>query len=114
MFAYGETVAFYEAGERVDPYSGATVKDDWDHPVLMLEETAAVAPAGSTEVLVDYGHPVDWDYDLIFDHLVTVDRLWRVSVRGDLLRVNGRPAQWRSPFTGWEAGTVVRAGGSDG
>lgn len=27
---------------------------------------------------------------------------------GDLFHVDGRPASWRNPFTGWEAGLVVR------
>lgn len=111
MFSSPEPVTFLEAGPVVDPYSGETVKTDWGNPVTVLEDVCGVAPAGSTEALVDYGQPVDWDYDLIFDHEVSVSRLWRVRVRGEVLAVSGRPAVWRSPMTGWSAGTVVRAGG---
>lgn len=112
MFAYGEAVDFLEPGTRTDPYSQETVKDDWANPVTVLSDSCGVAPAGSTEALVDGAKPVDWDYDLIFDHLVTVDRSWRVRVRGEVLNVTGKPQQWRSPFTGWEAGTLVKAGGN--
>ena len=31
----------------------------------------------------------------------------RVSVDGVLYEVEGDPADWRNPFTGWEAGTTI-------
>lgn len=113
MFAFPEPVEFLSAGDVTDPYSGETVSADWDNPVVALVDVCGVAPAGSTESLTDGSRPVDWDYDLLFDHPVEVSRLWRVRVRGEVLAVSGRPAVWRSPFTGWDAGTVVRAGGVD-
>lgn len=38
----------------------------------------------------------------------------RVTVRGMLYQVEGDPAAWRSPFTGWEPGTVAVLGRTDG
>src|SRR5690606_38510019 len=38
----------------------------------------------------------------------------RVVVRGVTAEVVGHPALWRSPFTGWEAGFVVRANRVEG
>lgn len=33
---HGERVVFYQPGERVDPYSGDTVLDDWTNPEPVL------------------------------------------------------------------------------
>lgn len=37
-----------------------------------------------------------------------------VTVRGLLYRVDGDPAVWRSPFTGWEPGAVATLERADG
>jgi len=114
MFAHGERVTFKAAGARTDPYSGETIEDDWDHPVVALTASAGVEPLGSTEPTQDGRQSVIVGYRLYFDSLMAVDRLWRCEVRGELWPVAGRPAQWKSPLTGWEAGTVVQVGGTDG
>ena len=36
-------------------------------------------------------------YLLKFTHEVAVSRLWRVEVRGDMCRIEGRPAVWHAP-----------------
>ena len=112
MFTYAEPVTFYEAGAVSDPYSGED-EQDWDNPVPVLSAAAGVEPLASQEPLQDGRQAVIVGYRLYFDHLVTIDRLWRVDVRGERWKVEGRAASWRNPFTGWEAGTVVQVGGTD-
>jgi hypothetical protein len=114
MFAFPEPVIFRAAGEVTDPYSGETVRTDWDSPDDMLTDAAGVEPIASDEPAEDGRQSVIVGYRLYFDHEVEVDRTWRVLVRGELLPVDGSPAVWRSPFTGWSAGTVVQCGRSDG
>lgn len=114
MLAHAEPVTFLRAGERTDPYSGEVVADDWSAPVVALEDVAGVEPIASDEPLQDGRQSVITGYRLYLDHEAPVDPSWRVEVRGDVLAVQGRPARWRSPFTGWEAGTVVEARWVDG
>jgi hypothetical protein len=114
MFAHGERVDFLEAGEREDPYSETAVKDDWENPVTVLTAAAAVEPLASDEPLQDGRQAVIVGYRLYLPGNVSVDPSWRVSVRGELLSVDGKPAVWQSPFTGWAPGTVVQVGRTDG
>ena len=113
MFTYAEPVTFYEAGAVSDPYSGED-EQDWDNPVPVLSAAAGVEPLASQEPLQDGRQAVIVGYRLYFDSAVSVDRLWRCDVRGERWKVNGMPALWRNPFTGWEAGTVVQVGRTDG
>lgn len=110
MFAAGEPVTFLEAGAVENPYSGEFEKTDWDNPTTALEARAAVEPIASTEPLQDGRQAVIVGYRLYFDGEVTVDPSWRAVVRGDTCDVQGKPALWRNPFTGWTAGTVVQVG----
>jgi hypothetical protein len=76
--------------------------------------SAGVEPIASDEPAEDGRQAVIVGYRLYLPGTVAVDRSWRALVRGDLLPVDGRPAQWRNPFTGWEPGTVVQVGGVNG
>ena len=108
MFAYPEPVTVRVAGQQIDPYSDEPA-DTWEAGVAEHPESCAVAPGGSTEPTQDAREAVDSDFDLIFDHAPAITSRNRVIVRGLECEVDGRPVQWRSPFTGWEAGWVVRA-----
>ena len=114
MFAYGEAVQFISPTLVLNDYSGEVESEDWDTPIVELADSCGVEPIASDEPVQDGRQSVIVGYRLYFDHLVTVDREWRAVVRGDTLRVQGRPAGWRSPFTGWEAGTVVEVRWTDG
>jgi hypothetical protein len=105
MFAFGEPVTILSAGTSTDDYGNAV--EDWSTPVER-PESCAVADGGSTETQGDARTPVDSDFDLIFDHDPAVSAQNRVRVRGLDCSVVRRPFSWRSPFTGWEPGTVVR------
>jgi len=114
MFAYPESVVFKAAGTKPNPYNPDETLEDWGNPTDALTTGAGVEPIASTEPAEDGRQSVIVGYRLYFDHVVSVDRAWRCEVRGELWPVAGRPAVWRSPLTGWEAGTVVQVGGEDG
>jgi hypothetical protein len=107
MFPYAEPVTVLTAGTVTDPYSGEPTGENWDNATERAE-SCGVADGGSTEPLTDARDPVDSDFDLIFDHDPGITAANRVVVRGLTCYVVGRPFSWRSPFTGWEPGTVVR------
>lgn len=110
MFEHPEPVTVLTAGTDVDPYSGEA-EVSWEAALGASErpELCAVAPGGSTELSAVDRAAVDSDFDLIFDHDPGITPQNRVVVRGLTCRVDGRPVQWRNPFTGWEPGWVVRA-----
>lgn len=68
-----------------------------------------VAPAGSFEEHFQ-ASTVEWDLDLYAPFGADFIAEDAVTLPGDTTRyqVHGRPSPWRNPFTGWEAGTVVR------
>ena len=105
MFAHPEPVDVITPGSATDRYGNKV--DDWsaasERPVL-----CGVADGGSTEPLAHDRDAVDSDFDLIFDHDPGITARDRVRVRGLVCEVSGRPFSWRSPFTGWEPGTVVK------
>lgn len=91
-----EPVVFYRPGVRLDEYSAAEV-DDWDDPVPALTDSCLVEPISSTEPADLDRQAVITGYLLKFTHEVSVSRLWRVEVRGDMCRIEGRPAVWHAP-----------------
>lgn len=106
MFAFPEPVTILSPGTVTDPYSGETVAD-WATSTTR-DDSCAVAPGGSTEPTQVARDAIDSDFDLIFDHDPGVTHADRVVVRGLTCEVDGRPFAFRSPFTGWEPGTLVR------
>ena len=106
MFAFPEAVTVQSAGTVTDPYSGESTAD-WSSPTLR-PESCGVAPGGSTEPNETARDAIDSDFDLIFDHDPGITAADRVVVRGLTCEVNGHPFLYRSPFTGWTPGTVVR------
>lgn len=107
MFAFPEPVTVQSPGTTTDPYSGELVTD-WTTPTSR-DESCAVAPGGSTEPNLLARDAIDSDFDLIFDHDPGVTSSDRIVVRGLTCEVDGHPFSYRSPFTGWEPGTLVRA-----
>lgn len=114
MFAFPEPVTFKAAGVKANPYEPDEPLEDWTNPTTALAEQAGVEPIASTEPAQDGRQSVIVGYRLYFDHVVSIDRLWRCEVRGETFPVAGRAAVWKSPLTGWEAGTVVQVGGDVG
>ena len=114
MFAYGETVTFLAAGTVEDEY-GNTV-ESWDSPTTVLTKSGAgVEPRPTPTELHDSRNAVTSGYTLYWPgEVFDVDPQWRAVVRGETWQVLGEDAQWVSPFTGWQAGTVVQVGRTDG
>lgn len=106
MFAFPEPVEILSPGTVTDPYSGESVTG-WDTSTSR-DESCAVAPGGSTEPTQVARDAIDSDFDLIFDHDPGISAADRVVVRGLECEVDGHPFAYRSPFTGWEPGTLVR------
>lgn len=115
MFSFPEPVTILSPGTVTDPYSDDATTS-WELPDGMTwttepadrAEACAVAPGGSTEPTQVARDAIDSDFDLIFDHDPGVSPADRVVVRGLTCEVDGRPFSYRSPFTGWEPGTLVR------
>lgn len=114
MFLYGETVTFLAPGETEDEY-GNTV-EDWTFPTTVLtKEHAGVEPRPSGETNVDDRNAVTSGFTLYWlGDVFDVDPQWRATVRDETWTVLGDEAGWVSPFTGWQAGTVVQVGRIDG
>ena len=105
MFPFGETVQFKAYQEGAEDSHGNPV-ESWASPVP--SDGWGFDPGGSVE---SYGPGRDM--------VVTSPRLFRQSraflpgrrdrviVRGREYAVDGDPADWRSPLTGWEPGIVV-------
>ena len=115
-FPVGDVVEFFSGGPRVDRGSGETMFDDWDHPVSEGRyEHVGVEDAQTNEIDSAGRVQVVHTRNLYFwGEIVAVSREWRCLVRGDLMRVHGRPAQWSNPFVAWDAGTVVELRWADG
>lgn len=106
-FPYGETVTRLRAGTVTDPYSGEETGQDWDAATSLEIEGCAFNPGLSSEPLQDARNAVltrPEVYAPAGSDILAGDRL---VVRGDTYSVEGRPQDWRSPFTGWEPGLVV-------
>lgn len=106
MFAAGETVVRVRAGgsTEVDGYGNPVPGADVETPLpgwaVADGSTAEFNQPGREAVSVDlvgYGPPG-----------VDVKSSDRFRVRGELYNVEGEPFVWRSPFTGWTPGVVVK------
>jgi hypothetical protein len=107
MFPHGETVTIQTASTTTDPYSG-DAELSWDNPTELDVSGCAVADGGSTEPDLDARNAVESDFDVIMPVGSPVTAQSRLVVRGLTCEVVGRPFSWRSPFTGWEPGVVVK------
>lgn len=109
MFSHGVTVTVERPGDE-DRF-GNTL------PGTSHEESGAgIAPGGSSEANADSA-TVEWDLDLIFHERVPDIRAHDQVVIPDdptTYEVHGRPRVSRNPYTGWDAGTVIRLKGVTG
>lgn len=108
-FPYGVTATVSRPGGR----------DGWGNPLPSTEHTVpdcAPAPAGSSEA-TGTDEQVTWDVDLLCsDPAADFASGDTVSLPGDpeSYQVEGKPRRYVNPFTGWEAGCVVRLKGVTG
>ena len=107
-FAHGETVTIETAGTVTDPYSAEDVAS-WDTPTSITICDCGVASGGSIEPQQDARNAVESDFDVIMPPCTRVTSGSRLIIRGLTCEVVGRPFDWRSPFSGWAPGMLVRA-----
>lgn len=112
-FPYGELVEVLAATTSTDEYHNEV--EDWTDPETVdSDPRAGVEPRPSTFENTDSRNAITDGYTLYLRPGVTVTALNRVRVRGEIWQVQGPPAVWRSPLTGWEPGVVVQVGRVDG
>jgi len=103
-FPFGEPAIFQMAVEGDDDAFGNPTMTFADEVTV---EGCAFAPAGSQELYGVGRNQVVTNPQLFVPPGTVVTARSKVKIRGEDYKVNGRPAVWRSPFTGWEPGTVV-------
>lgn len=111
MFAYGETVTRLRRLTWADPYSGEVSPRPWDdeghEPDALPIADCAFNPGGSAEVAAD-GRQIVTTTPTVYAPIdADVKAGDRLVARGVVYDVDGNPAAWRNPFTGWEAGLAV-------
>ena len=114
MFAFGETVTFLEAPTIEDDLGNEVL--DWEHATPVLTKPhAGVEPRPMPTEDHDNRNSVTDGFTLYWPgEVFEVDPLWRATVRGKTWDVLGPGAGWVSPFTDWQAGTVVQVGAVSG
>ena len=107
----GESVTVTTPGTKTDVYGNTEL--DWSNATTRTL-TCLVGSGGSTEPLLDARTPVESDFDLVFPRedpgITSADR---VTVRGLVCEVVGRPFAWLYA-SGSSAGTVVRVSIKEG
>jgi len=106
-FGHGETFTRLRGQETVDPYSGEASGRSWDEPDRLDIPGCAFNPGGSSEPVQDARSAVISQPEVYAPAGADVTAGDRLEVRGRVYDVDGEPAGWRSPFTGWEPGMVV-------
>lgn len=107
MFPHGETVTVLTAGVEEDPYSGEATPS-WESPGETYVSGVGVEPRPSSEPTQEARNAVVSGFTLYFPPGTAVSPANRVVVRGKTYSVMGESAEWRNPFTGWDAGVVVQ------
>lgn len=105
IFPYGETVTRI----RVTPGG----RDPYGDPIGDVEEHVditgcAVAPRQAGEQIGAGRIAVTSGLTVYVPPGADVLPSDRIEVRGVVYEVEGEPAEWRSPFTGWEPGREVQ------
>lgn len=114
IFAHGETITRLRAALGVDPYSGEAVLLDWDNAAELSIEGCGFDPGGSSEPTQDARNAVVTKPTVYAPAGVDVVAGDRIVVRGVTYAVEGTPADWRHPMTGWRPGLVINLKGVEG
>lgn len=105
--AYGETVTRLRGVPKSDRFSGEATTLDWSDPLELDISGCAFDPGSSIEPL-----------EIGRDAVVTRPTVYapsgadvlagdRIVIRGRTWQVDGEPADYRSPFSGWAAGLAI-------
>ena len=107
MFPHGETVTRLRATSAVDPYSDEPTQSDWTSPDSLDIPGCGFNPGQSSEPTQEARNAVITQPEVYAPTGSDVLAGDRLVVRGDTYDVDGKPAVWRSPFTGWQPGVVI-------
>lgn len=107
MFAAGETVTRLRGAPVVDPYSGEANGVDWSDPSSLAIPGCAFNPGQSAEPDQVGRNAIITQPEVYTPPGADVTAGDRLVVRGLTYEVEGDPADWRSPYTGWTPGLVV-------
>lgn len=103
MFGFGESITV------LSPVQSGT---DHGRPVVTYAETAqrrvGVAPVIASDLSEDNRAGTLQEFDLYDDMNSPIDFDDRIIVRGEMFDVVSHPQRWQSPYTGWQAGAVIR------
>jgi hypothetical protein len=107
-FGSGETATRLRAALVLDGYSNEPTQRNWNDVTEVTIPGVAFNPGSSNEpsevgrnaVITQPEVYAPFDADVLAGD--------RLVVRGDTYEVDGNPAAWRSPFTGWEPGLVIK------
>lgn len=113
-FPAGETVTRLRATQTVNRFSGNADTPDWSNPDELEIEGCAFNPGTSTEPLETGRAAVLTQPEVYAPADSDVLEGDRLVVRGITYEVEGHPADYRSPFTGWRPGLVVRLKAKEG
>lgn len=114
MFPHGETVTRLRATATTDPYSGEATGSDWSAPLILDIPGCAFNPGNSSEPLQEARNAVVTRPEVYAPAGADVKAGDRLVVRSLTYDVEGDPADWRSPFTGWNPGLVIALERADG
>lgn len=109
MFLNGETVTRLRATTTANPYSGESDGDpDWTNPDDLDIDGCGFDPGGSYETPDPRRDSITSQPTIYAPADADIAAADRVVARGVTYEVDGRPALWRNPLTGWQPGLVVR------
>lgn len=107
-FPFGDTITLHSRTVTGHDTYGNDVYTSTDSTVV-----GGFAPAGSAE-LTQGQDLVTTTPSVYLPAGTNVAAVDQVTVRGVTYDVDGSPQDWRHPFTGWQAGIVVRLQGVTG
>jgi hypothetical protein len=113
-FPFGETITILRAPYALDEYSGEVTGLNWMLATRITITGCGIAPASSSEPLRDSRSEVDSAVDVYVPVGSNIRAQDRLIIRGETWSVEGDPAVWSHPMTGWSPGIVVRAKKVDG
>lgn len=108
LFPSGETVTRQRAASALDPYANESTGKSWENPDELAIPGCAFGPGASSEPVVDARTEVLTQPTLYAPFGSDITAADRLVIRGRTWQVDGDPADYRNPFTGWEAGMVVK------
>jgi hypothetical protein len=111
MFSFGESVVFEARVLGAEDAHGNPI-ETFAAPVTV--PGCAFDPGASQEVYEPGRNPVTVAPRVFAPAGTVVTARSRVTVRGQVYLVDGDPAVWRNPYTGWQPGIVVTLGRVDG